>query len=43
MLQELVDAGLPEAIELFGPTVSVQEMIKFVQASCSDEPIIPTP
>jgi hypothetical protein len=42
-LQELVDAGVPEAVALFGPTVSVQEMIKFVQANCSDDPIVPTP
>jgi hypothetical protein len=40
-LQELVDAGFPPAVELFGPTVSVQEMIKFVQANCSDDPIVP--
>jgi hypothetical protein len=42
-LQQLVDAGFPPAVELFGPTVSVQEMIKFVQANCSDDPIVPTP
>ncbi len=41
-LQELVDAGFPPAVELFGPTVSVQEMIKFVQANCSDDPIVPS-
>jgi hypothetical protein len=41
MLQELVDEGFPPAVELFGPTVSVQEMIKFVQANCSDDPIVP--
>ena len=40
-LQELVDAGFPPAVELFGETVSVQEMIKFVQANCSDDPIVP--
>ena len=40
-LQELVDSGFPPAVELFGPTVSVQEMIKFVQANCSDDPIVP--
>jgi hypothetical protein len=40
-LQELVDEGFPPAVELFGPTVSVQEMIKFVQANCSDDPIVP--
>jgi hypothetical protein len=39
-LQEIVDSGDPLALELFGPTVSVQEMIKFVQANCSDNPII---
>jgi hypothetical protein len=43
-LQELVDSGMPpEARELFGDTVSVQEMIKFVKANCSDNPIVPTP
>ena len=42
-LQELVDAGFQPAIDLFGETVSVQEMIKFVQANCSDNPIVPTP
>jgi hypothetical protein len=26
-----------------GETVSVQEMIKFVKANCSDNPIVPTP
>jgi hypothetical protein len=41
MLQEIVDSGDPLALELFGPTVSVQEMIKFVQANCSDDPIFP--
>lgn len=40
-LQALVDEGFPPAVELFGPTVSVQEMIKFVQANCSDDPIVP--
>jgi hypothetical protein len=41
-LQELVDAGeIP--IDAFGPTVSVQEMIKFVKINCSDDPIIPPP
>jgi hypothetical protein len=38
-----VDAGFPPAVELFGETVSVQEMIKFVKANCSDNPIVPTP
>ena len=42
-LQELVNAGFPPAVALFGETVSVQEMIKFVQANCSDDPIAPTP
>ena len=42
MLQEIVDSGDPLALELFGPTVSVQEMIKFVQVNCSDDPIIPS-
>jgi hypothetical protein len=42
MLQERVDAGeIP--LEAFGPTVSVQEMIKFVKINCSDDPIVPTP
>ncbi len=40
-LQALVDAGFPPAVALFGPTVSVQEMIEFVQANCSDDPIVP--
>jgi hypothetical protein len=38
-----VDSGDPDALAFFGPTVSVQEMIKFVQINCSDDPIIPTP
>jgi hypothetical protein len=43
-LQELVDSGeVPEAREYFGDTVTVQEMIKFVKANCSDNPIVPTP
>jgi hypothetical protein len=42
-LQEIVDSGNPDALAFFGPTVSVQEMIKFVQINCSDDPIIPTP
>jgi hypothetical protein len=42
-LQRLVDLGVPEFVQFFGPTVSVQEMIKFVQANCSDDSIIPTP
>jgi hypothetical protein len=39
LLQEVVDSGDPDALRLFGPTVSVSEMIKFVQANCSDDPI----
>lgn len=39
-LQKLVDAGFPPAVALFGETVSVQEMIKFVKANCSDDPIV---
>ena len=42
-LQEIVDSGDPLALELFGPTVSVQEFIRFVQVNCSDDPIIPSP
>lgn len=42
-LQESVDSVDPDALAFFGPTVSVQEMIKFVQINCSDDPIIPTP
>jgi len=41
-LQELVDAGFPPAVELFGETVTVKEMIAFVRANCSDDPIVPT-
>jgi hypothetical protein len=40
-LQEIVDSGDPLALELFGPTVEVREMIAFVRANCSDDPIIP--
>ena len=39
-LQEIVDSGDPMALELFGPTVEVREMIAFVRANCSDDPII---
>ena len=39
-LQELVDAGIPEVVAYFGPTVTVQEMIKFVKINCSDNPIV---
>ena len=42
-LQELVDAGFPPAVALFGETVTVKEMIAFVRANCSDDPIVPTP
>jgi hypothetical protein len=42
-LQEIVDSGDPDALAFFGPAVSVQEMIKFVQINCSDDPIITTP
>ena len=42
MLQQIVDAGDPLAIALFGETVTVQEFIRFVQANCSDDPIIPS-
>jgi hypothetical protein len=42
-LQELVDAGFPEAVEFFGPTVTVREFALFVRINCSDDPIVPTP
>ena len=42
-LQALVDSGFEPAVEFFGPTVSVQEMIEFVKINCSDDPIVPTP
>lgn len=37
-----MDAGIRPAAELFGETVSVQEMTKF-KANCSDNPIVATP
>ena len=40
-LQALVDSGFPEAVELFGDTVTVREMIAFVRANYSDDPIVP--
>src|SRR3712207_5625749 len=40
-LQKLVDAGFPPAVALFGETVTVKEMIAFVRANCSDDPIVP--
>jgi hypothetical protein len=42
-LQELVDSGFPEAVELFGDTVTVREFAWFVRTNCSDDPIVPTP
>jgi hypothetical protein len=42
-LQALVDAGFEPAIALFGETVTVREMMDFVRANCSDDPIVPTP
>jgi len=41
-LQELVDAGFPEAVELFGEKVTVREFAWFVRTNCSDNPIVPT-
>jgi hypothetical protein len=40
-LQELVDAGFPEAVALFGETVTVREFAWFVRTNCSDDPIVP--
>lgn len=40
-LQELVDAGFPEAVELFGETVTVREFADFVRTNCSDTPYVP--
>ena len=37
-LQEIVDSGDPQALEIFGPTVSVGEFTKFVKVMCSDHP-----
>lgn len=42
-LQELVDAGFPEAVALFGETVSVREFADFVRTNCSDNPYVPSP
>ena len=42
-LQDIVDTGDPLALQRLGPTVSVLEMIKIVQANCSDDPVIPQP
>lgn len=39
---ELVDAGIPEAVAFFGPTVEVREMILFVRINCSDDPLVPS-
>ena len=39
-LQEIVDSGDPEAIALFGDTVTVREFAWFVRTNCSDNPII---
>ena len=39
-LQELVDAGFPEAVALFGDTVTVREFAWFVRTNCSDDPIV---
>ena len=41
-LQELVDAGFPEAVALFGETVSVKEFADFVRTNCSDNPYVPS-
>jgi hypothetical protein len=40
-LQELVDAGFPEAVALFGEKVTVREFAWFVRTNCSDNPIVP--
>ncbi|HZW45874.1 MAG TPA: hypothetical protein VFF32_16105 [Dermatophilaceae bacterium] len=40
-LQELVDAGFPPAVALFGETVTVREFAWFVRTNCSDDPIVP--
>lgn len=40
-LQELVDSGFPEAVALFGETVSVREFADFVRTNCSDTPYVP--
>ena len=41
-LQEIVDAGIPEAVALFGDTVTVREFADFVRTNCSDSPYIPS-
>lgn len=40
-LQALVDSGFPEAVALFGDTVTVAEMMDFVRTNCSDDPYVP--
>lgn len=40
-LQELVDAGMPEAVALFGETVTVREFADFVRTNCSETPYVP--
>jgi hypothetical protein len=40
-LQELVDAGFPDAVALFGETVTVREFADFVRTNCSDTPFVP--
>jgi len=42
-VQEFVDSGDPDALALFGPTVSLGEFAWFVRTYCSDNPIFPTP
>lgn len=41
-LQELVDSGFPEAVALFGTTVTVREWADFVRTNCSDTPYVPS-
>ena len=41
-LQALVDEGFPEAVALFGPTVTVREWADFVRTNCSDNPYVPS-
>ena len=41
-LQELVDSGFPEAVALFGSTVTVREWADFVRTNCSDTPYVPS-
>jgi hypothetical protein len=33
---------VPEAVALFGETVTVQEFADFVRTNCSDDPYIPS-